>query len=1131
MFINTLPLRLTQADESIVDAVRSTQRAVVHALQHAHVPLYEIVAAQGSRRTVAHSMLFQAMFQVNSVDQSMVEGSENSIQEPTVKVDLEMQLFHVDGEVGGQLIYDSAIYNSSTVRQWIYHYQRLLDLGLEQPEVPLQAISIYDDTELSVREYWRGQLLEGRLPVLELPLDFARPPVRIAAGDCISMVHAMVLSAHLAHQLKVIGSEYNCTLFHVVLALWGLLLCRHSGQDEVVVGVPAKGDGSSTACALALRIQVPRTGSFAGLLGTVRESLAGAVAHAQLPFERIADELLPYAVHNTTHHPVFQTVFTWGGVRLLASNIADCDISFNGGQAEDGGIDATIAFSAELFERGSIARLAAHLTELATSTALKTECDAWTLDMLPADELECVLWRFNDTRETLPGGVCVHELVIMQATLTPNAFAVEWHGDRMTYAVLVKCSEGVAAWLFAHDAAPDRVVALQLHRSLEQVVGMLGVLLSGSAYLPLDPKWPAERRQFMTEDAECEQLVAQTTQLLGCRWFCGAVLPLDDAWSLLGSESPVLSGGQRVTPQHLAYVMYTSGSTGSPKGVMVPHVGVVNLLLGARMRYQADAATLFGVPTPYVFDVSVYNIFASLVVHCGTCLLLEDGTSLATLKVDDKLTRVSAVPSILAIARLPSTVTHVEVGGEALTQKAVDSVPMGVSIYNYYGPTEVAIWATRREVVRHDLPFAISSIGRPLPNVTCYIVDPESALHSPQLQPVGVFGELWLGGVQVARGYLKRPEKTAEVFIPHPWPQTDPSGRGVVYRTGDRARWRADGDIEFGGRIDFQVKLRGQRIELGEIEHALSSQPGAAEAIVLLRTDLQGEPTLVAYVLPTVVMGTSPDDGCNAVPFDRVAMLGGARDTLPLHMLPLLVVGVDEWPRTSSNKIDRKRLPVPIVRRTPPEKPSRTAVELTAIGTTAVLEGAVSKLIFKHLSDTLRLQDTSQLDPHVPLMDLGLNSLQLVVLMRSLSEEVGTVLHPTMCFEYPSLHRLTAAIEERLHVHVSNARVDLQQNPIGSMDEAEEWLGMDTLSSGSVNPHPRVCRCLMLHGLAANAQLMQEMMHTTGWLDQLATKVKFVFIDALHEHVARPDLYRGLADAGLYGAELGNIYYDYGYVS
>ena len=205
-------------------------------------------------------------------------------------------------------------------------------------------------------------------------------------------------------------------------------------------------------------------------------------------------------------------------------------------------------------------------------------------------------------------------------------------------------------------------------------------------------------------------------------------------------------------------------------------------------------------------QVSVYNIFASLVVHCGTCCLLKDGSSLATLTTEDALTRVAAVPSILAIARLPPSVKHVEVGGEALTQSAVESVAAGVPIYNYYGPTEAAIWATRRQVAREELPRRLHSIGKPLPNVTCYIMDIASGVSLAQAQPIGVFGELWLGGVQVARGYLKRPEKTAEVFVQHPWPQSDPSGRGVVYRTGDRVRWYDDGEIEFGGRIDFQVR-------------------------------------------------------------------------------------------------------------------------------------------------------------------------------------------------------------------------------------------------------------------------------------------------------------------------------------
>ena len=281
---------------------------------------------------------------------------------------------------------------------------------------------------------------------------------------------------------------------------------------------------------------------------------------------------------------------------------------------------------------------------------------------------------------------------------------------------------------------------------------------------------------------------------------------------------------------------------------------------------------------------------------------------------------------------------------------------------------------------------------------------------------MGVFGELWLGGVQVARGYLKRPEKTADVFVPHPWTQTDPTGDGVVYRTGDRARWYADGEIEFGGRIDFQVKLRGQRIELGEIESALSIQPGILEAIVLLRSDVNAsEPMLVAYVHPASAVGASLHKTSNARPFDRVPALGGARGALPLYMLPSLVVGIDEWPRTSSNKIDRKLLPAPVVERAAaPMSKTEQLAPITVSTRSLERHTDLAKLVVQRLRDTLHAHDASQLDLHSPLMDLGLSSLQAVVLMRSLSEDVGTVLPATLCFEYPTAHKLTAAIEIRL---------------------------------------------------------------------------------------------------------------------
>ena len=593
--------------------------------------------------------------------------------------------------------------------------------------------------------------------------------------------------------------------------------------------------------------------------------------HAAMPLQLIVHELLPRRGYDASRNAVFQAMLFWGaeaderngqdgGVELgdaLEVRPAKCsehlvakvEITLFGGSDSIGNVSGGIEFNNDLIAREGVVRLANRLAVQAAALGdAPQSSDVWTLAFAPYEEAHQVLWRFNDSSLVSASHACIHDIVHAQAMRTPNTTALDWQGNVMTYTQLAAAVRSIVSELWEQSVAPDVMIALGLQRSLEQIVGVVGVLSSGCAYLPLDLKWPAERRHFMMDDAACVQLVTASTLLREFAWFVGTVLFLADVRNSPSSTASITLH-HTTNPHHLAYAMYTSGSTGKPKGVMVPHIGVVNLLLCARQRYPSNAVTRFGVPTPYVFDVSVYNIFSSLVVHCGTCQLLQDGSALVTLSVDGATTRVAAVPSILAIARLPPSIEDVEVGGEALTQKAVDNVPMNISMYNYYGPTEVAIWATRREVDRDSLSRRLSSIGRPLPNVYCLIVDPESDLRLLQHRPIGVYGELWLGGVQVARGYLNRPYKTAEVFVSSPCPQCETWGCGIVYRTGDSARWYADGEIEFAGRIDFQVKLRGQRIELGEIEHALNLQKGVIEVVVLLHTGT-GDSLLVAYVHP-----------------------------------------------------------------------------------------------------------------------------------------------------------------------------------------------------------------------------------------------------------------------------------------
>ena len=764
MFINTLPLRMKLPDASIVDAVSKNQCVLGQALRHAHIPFFKIVAAQRAKPATAHSALYQAMFQVNTISQAMVEQGQSHVHDPTVKVDVELQLFHYGDKIGGFLIYDSAIYNTATVQRWVEKYERLLELA-------------------------------------------AKPAV---------------------------------------------------GQPHL---------------------------------------------HDELSFSGCFDAL---------------TV---------------------------------------------------------------------------ADEA-CILHRFNDTAIGFADGLCLHQLVEEQADRTPSASAVEWEGVTLAYYSLMQCTENVAHELRVLSVAADDVVVLQLHRSHEQVVGVLSVLAAGGAYLPLDPKWPANRRQFMLEDAGCATVIAQSRHLSEFEWFSGHQMALDDVCSSHQETGCLIrrTAAPRVTPSNLAYVMYTSGSTGMPKGVMVPHAGVVNLLFGTRSRYPSEQGWVAGLSTVYVFDVFVHVLFTTLGILGGTCLLLEDGKSLLTLDQADTeqhITFLASTSSILSNARVPSSVRHVDSAGEALTQAVVDNMLPSLCLYNYFGPTEASVYITGKEVVRAELPHRLASIGRPLPNVTCFIVAPEYDHRSPWLQPIGVFGELWVGGVQVTRGYLRRPERTAEIFVSHPWVHVDPSGRGVAYLSGDRARWYPDGEIEFGGRVDFQVKIRGQRVELGEIEHVLCAQPGILEAVVLLRTE--GEPMLVAYVRPASVVGTASDGTQNALPFNSVPAVGGARGTLPPHMLPSLVVGIENWPQTSSGKIDRKQLPPPEAHTAAAEVMApRTAEEVAVRDAFAV---------------ALRL-DAEVISVEASFFELGGNSLRAIVVARSVTEALGRAVYPAEILQRPTVVEL-----------------------------------------------------------------------------------------------------------------------------
>ena len=891
-------------------------------------------------------------------------------------------------------------------------------------ELPMQYASFgtwqrdhFESEQRAIEEYWREHLHEGVLPVLDLPLDYARPAVLTHRLDVIP------IEFDFSFELQALMAAHRATRMQLVLAAWSILLCWHTGQQDMVIGLPYHGRCASGSEALigpfvnmlGVRMEASRgQGTLDTVIRCACDVSAKGMQHAAPPFQHIVSELLPLRSRDTSRNAIFQTTLAWGAEadernisntavslgsagRMRIANIqghclAKPDAMLFVVVGTSGCITGGVEFNANLLTSSSATLLAAHFQALAKVIAdAPGQASLLDIMLMPSDEVRSVLWRFNDTSGAFPR-VHVHEVVSAQAAHTPDAHAVEWQRITMGYATLLEHADVLSQWLRAHSLAVDAVVALELHRSLGLVYGILGVLLAAGAYLPLDPTWPEQRILTMVEDSASGHVVAQHDCTLAAS-LSGAVVLLDDS-----HPGPLLERERATLPATLVYVIYTSGTTGRPKGVPVCHDGEVNLVCGIRHRCRAFCSWRCGIAFHHVFDGFQMALFWCLAVLGGACFLLESGLSLASIEETDKLTHLHGVHSAMSLAKATGDIRHVQVGGEAATAALVANFPPPVSIWNDYGPTEVTCVSVAKRI---DVS-RISSIGCPTRNSLCLVVNIEDGCSGPRtsMQIIGVWGELWLGGVQVTRGYLQRPEKTADAFIAHPWTTSDPSGHGVAYRTGDRVRWYADGEVEFGGRIDFQVKLRGQRLELGEIEHALCSQSGVVEAVVLLVKHLDA---LVAYVSPARVVSEMRDGASttDAHPFAHVASVACARDALPAYMVPSVVIGVDRWPRTSSGKIDRKRLPPPDLR-----------VEATTISAPRNEEETAVRSIF---ASVLSL-DADSVSVDTSIFEMGATSLDGVRLARQLSTASGCDVPPVQVFDHPTVAGLAssvAAIRER----------------------------------------------------------------------------------------------------------------------
>ncbi|HVT17366.1 MAG TPA: amino acid adenylation domain-containing protein [Thermoanaerobaculia bacterium] len=764
--------------------------------------------------------------------------------------------------------------------------------------------------------YWRQQLA-GAPPVLDLPGDRPRPALLSFHGA----VRWLRLAPGEAAAVRALGRRLGATTFMVLLAAFKTLLWRYTGRRELVVGTPiANRNRLETeeliglfVNTLALRSEVAGGLAWRDLLAGVRETTLAAHAHQDLPFEKLVEELAPQ--RSLSHTPIFQVVFglhnapaprfDLPGLSLrpleLDAGVAKFDLTF--ALEEERDLGGPIEYNTDLFDAVTIERLAGHFRILLAGCAATPGGRLADLPLLTAGERQQVAGEWNDTAAAFAEEGCLHELFAAQVRRTPRAVAVVGGGERLSYQELNARANRLAHFLRRARVGPEVRVGLCAERSPAMLVAMLAVLKAGGAYVPLDPADPAERRAFMLRDARVSVLLGEE------RWTAGLAPPgartviLDDDAARFAAESeddPV-SG---VTGGNLAYVIYTSGSTGRPKGAMNTHDGVRNGLLWVVRAYPLGPDDCLAQKTPYTFDVSVWEIFHAL--FTGARLVLPhpgghlDSAYLARLLAEEGVTLAHFVPSMLqAFVATPGLgrgggLRHLLSSGEALSWELQERclARLDAVLYNLCGATECSVgstcWTCERGGARRGVP-----IGRPIANHRLYVLDGE-------LRPVpaGVPGELYIGGAGVGRGYFDRPALTAERFVPDPL-AGEPGAR--LYRMGDLVRHRPGGELEFLGRVDFQVKVRGLRIELGEIEAALSEHPALREAVVVAREHLPGDCRLIAYMA-----------GQPAAPVPAVEELRDfLRRRLPEYMVPAAFVAMAALPLTPSGKVDRGRLPEP----------------------------------------------------------------------------------------------------------------------------------------------------------------------------------------------------------------------------
>jgi len=797
------------------------------------------------------------------------------------------------------------------------------------PELPVQ----YADYAVWQREWLRGEVLEEQLsywkqaladlPVLELPTDRPRPAVASNRGARFGFE----LGEDLTRELKELGRRERATLFMTLLAAFQVLLYRFSGQEDVAVGVPLAGRRRPElegligffVNMLVLRGDLSGQPSFKDHLARVRTQALAAYAHQDMPFAKLVEELAP--TRNLSRNPLFQVCFALENtppgkwqlpgleaqvIKGVRDQMAKFDLQFFVAE-EQGKINVAVEYATDLFDASTVERMAGHWRVLLEGIVADPTQKISRLPLLTAAERQQLLGQRNATAAAYARDMCIHELFEAQVRRTPEATAVVFEKQHLTYAALNARANQLAHHLRKLGVGPEALVAVAMERSLDLVVGLLAILKAGGAYVPLDPSYPVERLAFMLADTQAPVLLTQKRLLGQLPAHAGQTLCLDRDWAIIAAQ-PDSNPAPSATADNLAYVIYTSGSTGTPKGTLVTHHNIARLFAATEHWFGFDARDVWTAFHSVAFDFSVWEIWGAL-IHGGRLVLVpylvsRDPTEFHALLVREGVTVLNQTPSafrqLMGVdsrenASDDLALRFVILGGEQLDFQSLrpwferhgDAKPQ---LVNMYGITETTVHVSYRPIAIADLDAARDSmIGEPIPDLDILLLDSHL-----QPVPVGVPGEIFVGGAGIARGYLNRPELTAERFIANPF-STDPTSR--LYRSGDLARRTSHNDLAYLGRIDLQVKIRGFRIELGEVEAVLKQHKAIRDAVVLAREDRPGDKRLVAYVVPA-----------RGRPMIANELRGFLLSRLPDYMVPAAFLTLEALPLTANGKIDRTLL-------------------------------------------------------------------------------------------------------------------------------------------------------------------------------------------------------------------------------